>query len=218
MKAYCPSWLLHPRASGLQATVKAHPFIRGWKLAHWRGACTGKKLTCTINLTHFPSDGQGVRHAWVTAVFVATMPGFTRSWPVPIGQAGGGDGTGGFRLKVNFATPEANLSPAAPAGSEYFVANITATYFGNGSNVDIFHTAQGKLAAVGRANPPTSVPYTAAKNGCPGNGPAPQLAALPPFNYGQSATGNVCWTITTSDEASLQMYYGGGYKTWFALH
>lgn len=216
---YCraESWA----TSGAKAVVTASP-MTGWKLGHWRGACNGKRPQCTIDLTRVPPDAQGHRHAWLTAMFVAAVPGFSRSWQVPLGRTGPrSEPAHGLLLRINSVTPDATLRPAPPRGSGYFVANVTATFdpIPSYAGYRSLGFADSALFAIGRQNHS----YNASGFGCPSDGPAPQLASLGPINSGQSATGNVCWTIATSDATSLAMYFanregGHTYKTWFALH
>jgi hypothetical protein len=57
---------------------------------------------------------------------------------------------------------------------------------------------------------------------CP-SAPQPQPALDSPVYKEQSETGYVCWTITTNDAGTLDLYYGTGGPhpggtIWFALH
>jgi hypothetical protein len=107
------------------------------------------------------------------------------------------------------------LTPAAPVGAEYFVANITATYVGGGSYDDFSNLGESRLQVIGSHD----APYSAASNGCPDDGPAPRLDSFGTLFSGQSDTGNVCWRIAANDAASLELYFdGSAYRTWLALH
>jgi hypothetical protein len=211
METSCPA---APYTSRLRAVATAQP-MQGWKFVHWRGACKSTKPKCTIRLKHVRPDVSGYRHARLTATFAAAVPGFTRSWPVPLGHTASTDTQDALRFRVNSVTPSASLTPAAPAGAEYFVANITATYVGGGSYNDFYNLADSRLQVIGSHD----APYNAGSNGCPGGGPAPQLDSFGTLYSGQSDTGNVCWTIAANDASSLELYFdGSGYKTWLALH
>jgi hypothetical protein len=217
LHAYCPgsSWL----PSKLRALVTANP-DPGWKFENWRGACKEKPPNCAISLARVHPDAHGDRHGWLTAMFIPTVPGFTRKWPVPLGRTVT-DKLDGFRFRVNSVTPAASLTPAPKAGSEYFVANITATYFGPASSIDLVALADYGLVAVGTGSSSHNRQYTAHRYGCPADGPKPQLSNLGPLDSAQSATGNVCWTIAANDASGLDMYFYGPdatYDTWFALH
>jgi hypothetical protein len=211
MQASCSA---SPFTSRLRATATAHP-MQGWKFVHWRGTCKSAKPKCTIRLRHVRPDVSGYRHARLTAVFTAAVPGFTRSWPVPLGQTASTDAQDALRLRVNSVTPSVSLTPAAPGGATYFVANITATYAGGGSYNDFYNLADSRLQVIGSHD----APYNAGSNGCPADGPAPQLDTFGTLYSGQSYTGNICWTVAANDASSLELYFdGSGYKTWLALH
>jgi hypothetical protein len=211
MRGSCPA---SPYTSRLRAVATAQP-MPGWKFVHWRGACKSAKPRCTLRLKHVRPDVSGYRHARLTATFAAAVPGFTRSWPVPLGHTATTDTQDALRFRVNSVTPSTSLIPTAPPGATYFVANITATYAGGGSYNDFFNLAESRLQVIGSHN----APYNAGSNGCPGDGPAPQLDSFGTLFSGQSDTGNVCWTIATNDVSSLELYFdGSGYKTWLALH
>jgi hypothetical protein len=211
MQASCPP---APFTSRLRAVATAQP-MQGWRFVHWRGACKSAKPRCTLNLKHAYPDVSGYRHARLTAVFAAAIPGFTRSWPVPLGHTATTDPQDALQLRVNSVIPSAKLTPAAPAGAEYFVANITVTYVGGGSYNDFLSLADSLLQVVGSHN----APYSAGLNGCPDDGPTPQLDGFGALYSGQSDTGNVCWTIAADDAPSLELFFDGfEYQTWLALH
>jgi hypothetical protein len=211
MQASCPASAFTSR---LRAAATARP-MQGWKFVHWRGTCKSAKPKCTIRLNHVRPDVSGYRHAHLTAVFAAAVPGFTRSWPVPLGHTASTDTQDALRLRVNSVAPSVSLTPAAPAGAAYFVANITATYVGGGSYDGFYNLAESRLQVIGSHD----APYNAGSNGCPADGPAPQLDTFGTLYSGQSYTGNICWTIAANDASSLELYFdGSGYKTWLALH
>jgi hypothetical protein len=200
----------HVRRVTLTATAYA-----GWRFARWRAPCRGRKAKpkCVIDLARVRKGSYGERIAHVRATFTDVAPGFTRAKPVAVGHA---NGTGdGYRLQVNSVTMNAALSPPAPAGAEYVVANMTIIYTGGGSSGFVSSIADAVINVIGSHN--TS--YNAQIAGCPNGGPAPQLDKTGTVYSGQAATGNVCWTIAANDAASLELYFGGQkYKTWFALH
>jgi hypothetical protein len=145
-------------------------------------------------------------------MFVPTAPGLSRARPIPLGTAAS---IGPFvTVRVNSATPNVELSPAAPTSTEYFDANLTVTYTGPGSV-----TAGGlSYLAVGSLK----TPYGPFANACPDPGPQPPLDFSAAIHSGQSTSGYVCWTIATGDESSLELYFGSGTfaypgTTWFAL-
>jgi hypothetical protein len=197
-----------------RVTLRAKPY-KGWKLAGWHGACKGTRPACTIHLTRKPVVG-GARRASVKAVFVAVAPGLTRKNPIPLGQTAAIGG--GFEWRINSFTPAVQLSPPAPAGKQYAVANVTATFVGGGGN------ATGQPASVVQNNFDVSGGQNAVYSWgqCP-VGPEPDLSQDPRvLSPGQSATGNVCWEIASSDAASLKAeithWNPSGATTWFALH
>lgn len=187
----------------------------GWSFSRWRGPCKGKKTApkCTIDLRHVHADTFGQRVASVRATFVPVAPGLSRTRPIPIGTAASIGPL--ITVRVNSATPNLQLSPLAPVGSEYFGANVTVTYTGSGS------VTPGGLTYVARGSHKT--PYGPFANACPAPGPQPALDFGAPLHSGQSASGYVCWTIGVADESSLELYFGTGTfdfpgTTWFALH
>jgi hypothetical protein len=217
VKCLQESWCVASRfaSSGL-AVAKAYP-RKGWKFVRWTGACMGKKPKCTVSLEHARTDRLGYRHARLAATFVAAVPGFTRSWPVPFGHFGSTDPGNGYRLRVNSVTANASLSPAAPAGTHYFVANITVTHRDGTSSDSVVSLANFALSLISSTS---YIPYTLSGGPCPNDGPAPQLNTLGGLESGLSAiTGNVCWTVPAHNTSSLVLAHDGHtYKTWFALH
>jgi hypothetical protein len=197
-KSTCPST---SDPSGYRASLTATA-ATGWKFTGWRGACKSQRRTCKVNLHHVLKDVSGFRWAHTVAVFKAVTPGFTRGDPVPLGHAAYVGG--GFRLTVNSVTPNVQLSQPAPAGAEYFAANVTATYVGPGASY-----LSNDLVAVGSHN------YTY-DTGCIYGEPAPILPDQQLYS-GQSESGNICWTVATNDGSSLVMNTGTDYMIWFAL-
>jgi hypothetical protein len=186
----------------------------GWTFLRWRGPCARKTTPkCTVNLRRVHADGFGQRIGVARAMFVPTAPGLSRANPIPLGTAAS---TGPFvTVRVNSATPNVQLEPAAPTSTEYFAANLTVTYTGPGTA-----TAGGlSYPVVGRLK----TPYGPFANACPDPGPQPPLELNATLHSGQSTSGYVCWTIATTDESSLELYFGSGTfaypgTTWFALH
>jgi hypothetical protein len=209
--ASCGGEALFARAR--QVVLTAKPY-QGWSFVRWRGPCKPTtKPKCTINLGRVHANTFGERVAAVRAIFSPVAPGLTRANPIPIGTA---KNIGPWlTVRVNSVTPNVQLSPAALAGDEYFAANLTLTFTGQGS------TTAGGLDYNVVASDKTS--YNPSANACPEPGPQPPLDFKAPINSGQSATGYVCWTIVTNDESSLELYFGTGTldypgTTWFALH
>jgi len=149
----------------------------------------------------------------VGAKFVPVAPGLTRGHPLPIGTAAkiGAD----LVLKVNSANSNVQLSPPAPAGAEYFDANLTVKYIGGGSRAPNWFG----FSVEGSHN----TPYTVLNDSCPQPEPQPALDVSGPLYSGQSASGYVCWTIAANDASTLELCFGDGTlnypgTTWFALH
>jgi hypothetical protein len=151
--------------------------------------------------------------------------GLTRSDPVPIGTAlaiSTADAPTGWKLQVNSATPDAtdqilavsefNAPPAL--GDQFFMVSITATWTGAGSadSSEIW----GLLNAVGASN----VAYPPGGEDFCGQLPDPdfvEVASGPVFTGG-FVTGNICWSVSSDDAGSLEMYADRGTPAWFALH
>jgi hypothetical protein len=208
----CLEEALFARVPPVVLTANPYP---GWKFLRWRGPCEAIKTLpkCAINLRHVHADQYGQRVATVQAIFIPIAPGLSRAHPIPLGTAAP---IGRFMtVRVNSASPNVQLSPATLPGSEYFDANLTVTYTGDGS------ATAGHLTYNVMGNHKTSYgPFT---NACPDPGPQPPLDYTDPISPGQSTSGYVCWTIATNDESSLELYIGSGTQdypgtTWFALH
>jgi hypothetical protein len=123
----CKGATARARASHITLVAKPH---RGWKLLRWNGACSGKKLKCSIDLSRAPAGAFGDHVRLVHARFSPAARGLTRANPFPLGQAGT---VAAWRLRFNYVTPNAQLSPAAPPGAEYVVANVSVTFLGPGT-------------------------------------------------------------------------------------
>ncbi|MCY4085962.1 MAG: hypothetical protein OXG37_03525 [Actinomycetia bacterium] len=97
------------------------------------------------------------------------------------------------------------------AGRQFFIANITATYTGPGS--DSFWDA--RLEAVG----PSAVAYTSFRDSC---GVIPDDFDLSTVFTGGTVTGNICWSVRATDAASLVMFDDDAFdeqnRVWFKLH
>jgi hypothetical protein len=207
--ASCPAadGLLHARRVVLIATAN-----QGWKFAGWHGACKRKKPKCVIDAARAHKNASGARNIRVSAGFVPVAPGLTRAQPIPIGTAKSlGNG---FTVRVNSATPNVQLSPAAPAGAEYFATNLTVRYTGGGQ-------ATARDVGTFDAKGTHATGYNPFGNACPG---VPQpLDFSHPIYSGQSTSGTICWTIAANDGTGLELYFGSGTldypgTTWFALH
>ena len=209
--ALCPGEALFARESRVALIAKPY---QGWSFVRWRGPC--KPTTqpkCTINLRQVHADRFGERVAHVRAVFIPLAPGLTRTNPIPIGTTWPIGPS--MTVRVNSATPNVQLSPAAQPGFEYFDANLTLTYTGG------FQVTAGSLNYDVVASHKTS--YDPSSNGCPKPGPQPPLDNSVPLNSGQPVSGYVCWTIAANDESSLELNFGSGtlnhpVTIWFALH
>lgn len=118
-------------------------------------------------------------------------------------------------------TPNAQLSSPPPAGAEYFAANLTATFLEQSTGN--LYGLQGEVISsrnvvYGKPSPDGT--------GGPNNEPAPLLPLATPegdLPGGESATGNLCWLISTDDATSLELHYKFGgpafyVNAWFALH
>lgn len=208
----CPSKFV-AAGQAHRVTLRAKAY-KGWTFGGWVGACDSARPTCTIHLSE--SVGAHVHRARVKAVFAPVAPGLTRLNPIPLRETA--DIGGGFEWRVNSFRPAVQLSPPAPAGHQYAVANVTATFVGGGGNNQGSPAtlAQNNFEVIGKQN----VVYS--WGNCP-VGPEPDLSQNPTvLSPGQSLTGNVCWEIASSDAASLEAkiahWNPSGATTWFALH
>jgi hypothetical protein len=129
-------------------------------------------------------------------------PGSTRATAVAMGQAL--VVYGGWTASVVSVTPDATAAvlaenmfndPPAP-GRQFFIARVSATYTGPGSSR---FDAGFRLRAVG----PSSVAYTTFNDSC---GVIPDDIGDPDVFTGGTITGNVCWSMLTSDAAGIVMF------------
>jgi hypothetical protein len=186
---------------------------KGWKFTGWHGACKSKKPKCVVDASHVHKNAYGQRNVQVGAKFIPVAPGLTPGHPLPLGTAA--DIGQGLVVRVNSATANVQLSPAPPAGAEYFDANVTVTYTGGGSQDPNYYG----FDAIGSHK----TPYTnVTGEGCGYPGPQPALDVNAPLYSGQSTSGYICWTIAANDASSLELYFGPGAPAsgtiWFALH
>ena len=145
-------------------------------------------------------------------------PVSTRENPVPVGTAA--VLSDGWRLTVLSVTPNATAQvleenrfndPPAP-GFQFFIATVRVTYTGSGS--DTF--SDSRLRALG----PSSVSYsTYSDNRC---GVIPNdFPSLTEVFSGGTISGNVCWSVKSSDAAALVMFddepYEASDRVWFTL-
>lgn len=195
---------------------------KGWKFAGWQGACKSTKPKCVVDFAHVRRRVAGVPYTWIHARFIPAVPGIARANPVPLGTTGSINygPNQGFQVRVDSVTPNFDAFPSpeppAPAGAEYFVATVTVTYTGGGSA-----EAGVPSQVIGSHNKPY-VGFPNGQNQCPDTPMHPFLPGRILYS-GQSVTGDVCWTIATNDQSSLELYFGSGSinypgTTWFALH
>jgi hypothetical protein len=209
--ARCPAVTYLTRGARVHLVEKSY---KGWKFVRWRGACKSKRARCVINVAHVRPDPNGVRHIHIGARFRPVAPGLTRGNPIPLGKAA--DVGNGWRVRVNSATANVQLSPPAPTGAEYFDANVTITYLGGGSATPEQDLTWQVVGGHRTTYDPGSDP-------CPQPGPQPSLDTYDPVYSGQSVSGYVCWQIAANDAKSLELFFGSGSlnypgTTWFALH
>ena len=210
--ASCPHHNLLLRRPHVVLTEK--PYM-GWKFTGWRGACKGKRARCVIDASHARRDIFGDHSVHVRATFIPVAPGLTRSNPIPLGTSA--TIADGLVVRVNSANANVQLGTPPPAGAEYFDANLTVTNPSARAKPTWWYgfTVEGDA---------TKIPYGSdTGNECSDPGPQPPLDTSGPFRPGESRTGYVCWTITTSDANSLELFWGLGTQdvirtTWFALH
>ena len=175
----CPAadGLLHGRRVVLIANA-----YQGWKFTGWHGACKRQRPRCVIDAARAHKDASGTRSIHVRATFVPVAPGLTRARPIPIGTA---KSLGNhFTVRVNSATTNVQLSPAAPPGAEYFDANLTVTYTGGGS-------ASARDVGIYDATGSHRTSYDPFGNACP-EVPQPALDYSAPIYSGQSTSGYIC--------------------------
>lgn len=147
----------------------------------------------------------------------------TRANPLPIGTSSViadqyyPDQT--WRVHVEDITPNANAIVAnenmfndpPAAGKQFFIARVSATYTGPGS--DRFDGSY-RLRAVGNS----AVSYSTFENSC---GVIPNEISDTETFTGGTVTGNVCWEVQSSDTGSLVMFDSSQLQSgrvYFALH
>ncbi|MCY4086251.1 MAG: calcium-binding protein [Actinomycetia bacterium] len=142
----------------------------------------------------------------------------SRANPIPVGQAATLHDS--WVVTVNSVTPNATglvlaenqFNDPPEAGRQFFIVNISATYTGQGS--DWFNSS--RLEAVG----PSAVAYSTLGDSCgviPGD--------FPDFTNvftGGTVTGNICWSVRSSDAGSLVMFdddvfLDDSQRVWFKL-
>lgn len=158
--------------------------------------------------------------ASATAPGGATGTGQTsRANPAPIGTA---VEIAGWRIVVNSVTPDATddilddntFNDPPEAGRQFFIANISATYINTEmESSSLFFDLD--LSALG----PSAVQYDGFDDYC---GTVPdEIDAFKEVFEGGTITGNVCWSVRTSDAAELLMwaeaFLGGDERAWFSL-
>jgi hypothetical protein len=153
-------------------------------------------------------------------------PGSSRANPAPIGTTLPIStllAPSGWQLRVNSVVPDGTQQVLAanqfnkppPSGQQFFLISITATYTGAGSS-----DAGGvidRLKAVGASN----VAYTQGLNNSCGVTPAPDFILVTigvDVFSGGSVTGNICFSVLSSDASSLVLYNDQTPPVWFALH
>jgi hypothetical protein len=124
----------------------------------------------------------------------------------------------GWRVRVESITPDATAAVLAenmfndppPAGDQFFIARVSATYTGAGSES---FGGSFRLRAVGAS----AVSYSTFEDSC---GVIPDEISSADVFTGGTVSGNVCWQIRSSDAASLLMYddaIGSDTKIFFSL-
>jgi hypothetical protein len=124
----------------------------------------------------------------------------------------------GWRMRVESITPDATAAVLAEnmfndppqAGHQFFIARVSATYTGAGSES---FDGSYRLRAVGSA----AVSYSTFQDSC---GVIPDEVPSADVFTGGTVTGNICWQVRSSDATSLLMYddaIGSDTKTFLAL-
>jgi len=210
-------WAQCPAAKYLRTSRRVVLIERpypGWKFVGWHDGCRGTKPKCVVNLAHDHRGGE--RNLQIGAHFIPVAAGWTRAHPLPIGTAA--NIGAGVVMKVNSVTANVQLSPAAPAGTEYVDAVVTVTNAGK-SAVDPYGDIGFGAMGTHRTG------YL--ENSCPSPGPQPPLEESTPIQAGASRSGYVCWQIATNDASTLELFTADGtldysgqgpHTAWFALH
>ena len=134
----------------------------------------------------------------------------SRSNPVPKHTSVSIAGSDGWRVRVNSSTPNATAAVLAEnefndrpaAGRQFFIINVTETYTGKGKS----NAMEGlTLSALGRSN----VAYDYSDD-C---GVVPnEIEDTKDVFSGGSLTGNVCFSVKTSDAPSLLLMTEPGFS------
>jgi hypothetical protein len=190
---------------GSRLVLVERPY-KGWRFAGWRGACAGPRPKCAI---------RSARRVRVNARFVPVAAGLTPEHPIPLGTTASIGG--GYRVRVNSVLPDAQLSPAAPAGEAYLAANVTLSYTGHGEG-DVGSLVWETVTNYGGGSYGPSHSVTAFGDP-PYPAPQPPLDYLHPLLQGRSTTGYVCWTVEEGEEAGIDelLLAVFPHTTWFAL-
>jgi hypothetical protein len=203
---------LASKVKGSRLIVTEKPY-KGWEFGGWvesrvvgghhggaHGICK-RRRKCVI--THI---GSHTNYIYVTARFIPTGLGLTRTNPIPLGTTASVD-NGQFTVRVNSVLFYVQLSPSPTCGCEYFAVNATLT---NTSGVEEDPASIGWIVVPNN----TSVAYTQQQNPCPYPGVQPALDLTDKFPPGDSATGYVCWTVTVSDADELVLSFASGMPNW----
>jgi hypothetical protein len=216
----CPGKCIARFASGLTVRLKPVP-TGGWRFSRWGGACTSRGA-CSVKL----SAPKTVRAVFAQLPPPPPPPGSSRDRPAPIGTTlaiSTASAPTGWTLKVNSVTPDATdqIVPVDPDNippvpdQQYFMVSVTATYTGSGS-ADASEVPDG-LNVVGSSD---GQYQSASQDGC-GVLPDPDFVLATTdlvLSPGASVTGNICWSVSVDDAASLEMYNDQTAPVWFALH
>ena len=194
---------------------------KDWKLARWHGLCKGSRPKCTIDFSHRPVHPEcGCYGGPVTVSFRAVGPGVTRGNPIRIGHSAYIGS--GWDLRINSFTPNVELSPPAPTGAAYVAANMTVTWCGKSAACTDIGPESSAYIPSDHFDVIGSHKVRYRPGDCPGDAPPPALLPSGRVYAGQSATGNICWQVTTNDASTLELhtdprflYYAA---LWFALH
>jgi hypothetical protein len=146
----------------------------------------------------------------------------SRGRPYPLGTAGSVAG-GRWTIRIDAAEPDATqkildaepLDDPPPAGRQFFLVHVTAVFNGPGPTV-AWEDLLSALGAVG----PAQIAYTQTDAGNCGTVPD-DLQDVAEVFPGAAVTGNVCWSVRTSDAPGLLVYWLDGAtqqpSAWFAL-
>lgn len=188
-----------------------------WKLAPWTGVCKTARTSCTLRMSRaqhvsvrFASPGTAadpipLRTAWI-------VPG---NWLLEVASVANADG--------RVLDPNGNPL-AAPAGKQFVLFAIAATYKGSGT-ASFAGLAQELTAVAGR----TRYAYTGPGNGCgpgravlPSHDIQPKVTDNSPVDQNQTVSGYICLEVAAGDASSLALAVGGSTRpaqgvVWFAV-